>query len=314
MNARIPPGLLALAAFLAAVPALAQETPPPQRMPATMQAAPVLPPDFVQGRSEFEQGNFNGAYLLLLPHAQRGNAEAQFLIGRMSDEGGGGIVLDPREAVRWYRLSAAKDYPRALYALAKAAAIGRGMAQSPEQALVFLTRAAELDFTPAILDMASLYDDGRGVEADRAKAFGWYRRAADLGNTEARFMVGERRYNGDGTGQDRDDARRWYLLAGGRGHPAALFRLAQIGFGRPMNADLRITNYTWLTLAQQRGGPEIRKEATELRNKLGGTMLQVDIDAAMQRVRAWKPEPPLKGEPVDPEDPYNDPERMKARR
>ncbi len=307
--------LLVSAAFaFAAAQAPAPEAPPPQRMPTTMQAAPVLSPHFMQGKAEFEKGNFNGAYLLLLPYAQRGNAEAQFLMGRMSDEGGGGIVLDPREAVRWYRLSGAKDYPKALYALAKAAAIGRGMPQQPEQALVFLTRAAELDFTPAILDMASLYDDGRGVEADRAKAFGWYRRAADLGSTEARFMVGERLYNGDGVAQDRDDARRWYTLAAGRGHPGALFRLAQIGFGRPLNADLRITNYTWLTLAQQRGGPEIRKEATELRNKLGATMLQVDIDAAMQRVRAWKPEPPLRGEAVDPDDPYNDPDRMRAGR
>ena len=314
MNRRTAHLALALAAVLAAGGAHAQDTPPPARMPPTMQPAPVMPPDFVQGKAEFDKGNFNGAYLLLLPHAHRGNAEAQFLLGRMSDEGGGGIALDPREATRWYRLSAAKDFPKALYALAKAAAFGRGMAQSPGQALDFLTRAAELDFTPAILDMAALYDDGRGVDADRTKSFGWYQRAANLGNTEARFMVGERLYNGDGVDQDRDDARRWYLLAAGRGHPGALFRLAQIGFGRPMNTDLRITNYAWLTLAQQRGGPEIRKEATDLRTKLGATMIQVDIDAAMQRVRAWKPEPPLRGEPVDPEDPYNDPDKMKAGR
>lgn len=314
MKLRIALPLLAFAALLVAVPVLAQDAPPPARMPATMAQASPLPADFVQGKAEFEKGNFNGAYLLLLPYAHRGNAEAQFLLGRMSDEGGGGIVLDPREAVRWYRLSAAKDFPKALYALAKSAAIGRGMAQSPGQALDYLRRAAEVDFTPAILDMASLYDDGRGVDADRGIAFGWYMRAAELGNTEGRFMVGERLYNGDGVSQNRDEARRFYTLAAGRGHPGALFRLAQIGFGRPLNADLRITNYTWLTLAQQRGGPEIRKEATELRNKLGATMLQVDIDAAMARVRAWKPEPPLKGEPVDPEDPYNDPDKMRAGR
>jgi len=306
--------LLAFAALLAAAPASAQDTPPPARMPATMAPASPMPADFVQGKAEFDKGNFNGAYLLLLPYAQRGNAEAQFLMGRMSDEGGGGIALDPREAVRWYRLSAAKEYPKALYALAKAAAIGRGMAQSPGQALDFLRRAAEVDFTPAILDMASLYDDGRGVDADRGAAFGWYMRGAELGNTEARFMVGERLYNGDGVSQNRDDARRWYTLAAGRGHPGALFRLAQIGFGRPLNTDLRITTYAWLTLAQQRGGPEIRKEATELRTKLAATMIQVDIDAATARARAWKPEPPLKGEPVDPEDPFNDPEKMRSGR
>ncbi|MBI3503675.1 MAG: sel1 repeat family protein [Proteobacteria bacterium] len=302
----------ALASAQAPVPA--PEGPPPARLSGTMQPAPVLPPEFLLGKAEFEKGNFNGAYLSLLPFAHRGNAEAQYLLGRMSDEGGGGIALDPREAIRWYKDSATKDFPKALYALAKAAAVGRGMPQAPEQALEYLTRAAEGDFSPAMLDMASLYDDGRGVEPDRAKAFDWYRRAADLGSTEARFVVGERLYKGDGVAEDRDEARRWYQLAAGRGHPGALFRLAQIGYGTQMNADRRIQTYTWLTLAQQRGGPEIRKEATDLRTKLGNTMLQVDIDAATQRARAWKPEPPLKGEPVDPEDPYNDPAKMKAGR
>jgi TPR repeat protein len=281
---------------------------------AAQAPAPTMPPHFQQGKADFEKGNFSGAYLLLLPFAQAGNPEAQFMIGRMSDEGGGAIALDPVEAARWYRLAAAKDYPKALYALAKAFVIGRGVEQSAQRALEYLTRAADVDFTPALLDLASLYDDGRGVEADRAKALSLYRRAADLGNTEARFVVGERLYNGDGVAQARDEARRWYDLAAGRGHPGALFRLAQIGFGRQQNVDYRVNAYTWLTLAQQRGGPEIRKEATELRNKLATTMIQVDIDAAMARVRAWRPEPPLKGEPVDPEDPFNDPNRMKVGR
>jgi len=304
--------LCTAALLFGAAQAPAPDAPPPARMPQSFQPPPRLPPDFVQGRAEFAKRNYAGAYLLLLPHAQRGNAEAQFMVGRMSDEGDSSIQLDPVEAARWYRQAAAKDYPPALYALAKAYAIGRGVTQSPDQALAFLGRAADADYTPAILDLAALYDDGRGVGQDRARALGWYRKAADLGNTEARFMVGERTYTGDGTAEDRDEARRWYQLAAGRGHPGALYRLAQIGFGRSQNVDYRIQAYTWLTLAQQRGGPEIRKEATDLRNKLATTMIQVDIDAAMARVRAWKPEPPLRGEPVDPEDPYNDPERMRA--
>ncbi len=311
--------VLAAAAFglaAAQAPAPPAEGPPPARMPSLAPAPAPQPVDFLQGKAAFEKGDYNGAYLLLLPYAHRGNPEAQYLVGRMSDEGGIGIALDPREAVRWYRMAAAKDYPQALYALAKGSATGRGMAKAdPAQALEFLMRAANVDFTPAILDVAALYDDGRGVEQDRAKAFDWYERAAKLGNTEARFVLGERLYTGDGVDMDRDTARQWYDLAAGRGHPGAMFRLAQMGVAKAnnMNIEYRVDAYAWTTLAQQRGGPTVRKEATELRNQLGLAMIQVDIDRAMAKVRAWKPQPPLRGEPVDPEDPYNAPDRPKPR-
>jgi hypothetical protein len=41
-------------------------------------------------------------------------------------------------------------------------------------------------------------------------------------------------------------------------------------------------------------------------------MIQVDIDTAMARVRAWRPSPPTHGDAVDPEDPYNDPEKLRV--
>jgi TPR repeat protein len=301
---------LAFAAAQAPAPPPGAAGPPPARMPALGAPAPQLPVDFLQGKAAFDKGDYNNAYLLLLPWAHRGNAEAQYLVGRMSDEGGTGIALDPREAVRWYKLAAAQDYPQALYALAKGSAIGRGLPKAdPAAALDYLVRAANTEFSPALLDLASLYDDGRGVDQDRAKAFELYERAAKIGNTEARFIIGERLFTGDGVDMDRDTGRQWYELAAARGHPGAMFRLAQMGVAKAnnMNVEYRIDAYAWLTLAQQRGGPAIRKEATELRNQLGAAMIQVDIDRAMAKVRAWKPQPPLKGEPVDPEDPYNRP-------
>jgi TPR repeat protein len=297
-----------LAALLIAGAAHAQTPGPrPERVP------PPPPPareaaDFTQGKAEFQKGNLGPAYLLLLPYAQRGNPEAQFLVGSISDTGGGGIDLDAREAARWYRMAAQRDWAPAHWRLAKAYATARGVELSVDRALDHLTRAAELDFTPAIFDLAGLLDEGR----DREKAFVWYKRAADLGNTEARFVVGERLFRGDGIAEDRDEARRWYGLAAGRGHPGAMFRLAQIGFGRDQGVDYRINAYFQLTMAIQRGGPDVRREAQDLRDRLARTIIDVDVAAAMQHVRNWKPSPPLAGEPVDPENPYNDPERMRA--
>jgi uncharacterized protein len=305
---------LALCLVLLTGPVLAQTPGPvPERLPPPA-PPPRIAEDFLQGKAEFAKNNLGPAYLLLLPFAQRGNPEAQFIIGSISDTGGGGIDLDPREAARWYRLAAQRDWAPAHYRLGKAYAAGRGVELSADRALDHLQRAAELNFTPAILDLAGLLDDGRGVVADREKAFVWYKRAADLGNTEARFLVGERTYRGDGTPEDRDLAKEWYGLAAARGHPGAMFRLAQIGFGRDQGVDYRINAYFQLTMAIQRGGPAIRTEAQALRDQLNRNMIDVDIQAAMLRVRNWKPSPSLPGEPVDPEDPYNRPEGPPAQR
>ena len=323
--------VLAAAAFvLAGAQAPAPESPPPPvatpetqrppmigpptaRIPPTFRPAQRGPDDLVRGKAEFDKGNFGPAYLLLLPQGQRGDVEAQYLLGRISDEGGGGIALDPREAMRWYRQAASKNFPKALYTMARAYATGRGVPPDPQEALNYLSRAADADFTPALLDMASLFDEGRGVEGDRAHAYALYKRAADLGNTEARFMIAERLYAGDGIAMDREEAQRWYVAASSRGHPGALFRMAQFGFGtNRTSVEYRVNAYAWLTLAQQRGGPDVRAEATALRNELAKAMIQVDIDAAMARVRAWRPSPVPIGDVSDPEDPYNDPERMRV--
>ncbi len=287
--------------------------PPTVRVPPGFRPAPNEPEDLTLGKAEFAKGNFGPAYVLLLPHGQRGNPEAQFMLGRISDEGGNGVALDPREALRWYRLSATKEFPKALYAIARAYAAGRGIGVDAQQAINYLTRAANVDFTPALLDMAALFDGGRGIDRDRAQAFALYKRAAELGNTEARFVVAERLMAGDGVRMDTNEAQRWYMAAGGRGHPGALFRMAQLGFGtNRASVEYRVNAYTWLTLAQQRGGAEVRAEATTVRNELAKTMIQVDIDTAMARVRAWRPSPPSANDAIDPEDPYNDPDKMRV--
>ncbi|MGA9442588.1 MAG: tetratricopeptide repeat protein, partial [Methyloceanibacter sp.] len=44
------------------------------------------------------------------PYAEQGDPEAQFMLGRMYQEGRG-VIQDHAEAVKWYRLSADKGQP-----------------------------------------------------------------------------------------------------------------------------------------------------------------------------------------------------------
>ena len=56
-------------------------------------------------KSAYNAGNYEKAAKLLVTQAQQGNAEAQFNLGLMYDNGQG-VPKDYKEAAKWYRLAA----------------------------------------------------------------------------------------------------------------------------------------------------------------------------------------------------------------
>jgi TPR repeat protein len=245
--------------------------------------------DFRTGEAAFKSGNYNDAYLQLLGPGHSGDPRAQYLLGQMSDSGLGPIALDPKEAVRWYRLAAAKKHPESQYALARAYAFGRGVKQDKDEAVKWLAAAAELEFEQAMLDLAELYDNGRGVAKDALKATTLIERAANLGNPDAQYLYGERLASGTGILQDRKQAWMWLKKAADAGQPAALYRIGRVIFTMNRSIEDNIAAYTWLTLATQRGSAEVKRDAARDRAELAKDMTPGDIAAAMQRVKAWKP-------------------------
>lgn len=110
----------------------------------------------------------------LLEKAEKGNAEAQFLMGQMYDNGS---RRDSAKALRWY---------------SKAAGQGNVHAQ---------------------ISIAEMYRDARGVKRDYAAAMKWYSKAADQGYVWAPSMIGSL-YEDGGPGLKRDyvEAYFWYSL------------------------------------------------------------------------------------------------------
>jgi TPR repeat protein len=245
--------------------------------------------DFRTGEAAFKTGNYNDAYLQLLGPGHAGDARAQYLLGKMSDSGLGPIALDPREAVRWYRLAAGKKHPESQYALAQAYAVGRGVKQDKEEAVKWLTAASELELEQAMLDLAELYDNGRVVAKDQLKATELIERAANLGNPDAQYLLGERLANGTGILQDKKKSWAWFKKAADAGQPAALYRIGRVIFTMNRSIEDNIAAYTWLTLATQRGNADVKRDAARDRAELAKDMTPGDIAAAMQRVKAWKP-------------------------
>ena len=65
------------------------------------------------GLNAFERHDYSAARSTWLPLAEAGNAEAQFLLGTLYEEGRG-VPPDFDEAAHWYERAATQGHPKAL--------------------------------------------------------------------------------------------------------------------------------------------------------------------------------------------------------
>jgi hypothetical protein len=100
------------------------------------------------GYQSYLKGDYRAAFEEWLPLAELGDAEAQYNIGVMYDEGAG-RPQDLAAAANWYR------------------------------------KAAQQGFMDAQTNLGMMYYHGQGVNRDHAEAARWFRMAADQGDAEA---------------------------------------------------------------------------------------------------------------------------------
>ena len=126
-----------------------------------------------------DQHNYDTAAELWRPLANQGNADAQYNLGIMY-ENGNGVPQDYAEAVTWFR------------------------------------KAADQGNTKAQYGLGVMYENGNGVPQDYAEAVKWFRKAAEQGDANAQYNLGVVYYNGQGVPQDFVEAHKWYNLAAAR--------------------------------------------------------------------------------------------------
>jgi TPR repeat protein len=100
------------------------------------------------GYQSYLKGDYSAAYNEWLPLAELGDAEAQYNLGVMYDEGAG-MEQDLAAAAGWYR------------------------------------KAAEQGFMDAQTNLGIMYYHGQGVGRDHAEAARWFSLAASQGDSQA---------------------------------------------------------------------------------------------------------------------------------
>jgi TPR repeat protein len=135
------------------------------------------------------------------PLADRGNAEAQYRVGRMY-EFGQGVPQDKAQGIAWIRKAAAQNHADAQQELGVIYATGDGVKQDDGQAVAWFRKAAMQGDATAQYNLGLLYAKGQGVQKDYAQAIDWWRKAAMQGNADAQFKLGVVYHTGQGVAKD----------------------------------------------------------------------------------------------------------------
>jgi len=186
--------------------------------------------DYELGRKYISELDYKAAAKCFLAAASRGNADAQYSLGRLYEDGHG-VGQDYGEALGWYRSAAGQGHSEALKRLRSAAGRGNAAAQ---------------------VSLGMLCENGSGVAKDLSEALDWYRKAAEQGDkdglgrleqyagagnsSDAQKKLGRLYETGHGVRQNCKESVKWYSKAAGQGDSEALNKLEQLA-GRGNSPD-----------------------------------------------------------------------------
>jgi hypothetical protein len=96
--------------------------------------------DFKTGYDAYQQGDYKTAIKELRPLAEQGNADEQFILGLMYDNGQG-VTKDDQTAVKWYRKAAEQGQANAQTSLGVMYALGQIVAKDEVLAYMWFNLA-----------------------------------------------------------------------------------------------------------------------------------------------------------------------------
>jgi len=157
--------------------------------------------------------------------ANRGDANAQFNLGRMYADGDG-VEPDMDEAIKWYRLAATNGHSEAQFNLGVILTSRLGEDRNIHDAIRFYEQAFANGIAEAAHNLAVIYDEGIEVQKDLKTAIIWYTRAAEKGLAHAQHKLAHSFSSGAGVAKDNTIAFKWFLAAAEQGDSASQHKLA----------------------------------------------------------------------------------------
>ena len=213
----------------------------------------------------------------LLSKARSGDAEAQYWVGSMYEQGRL-VPKDLEQAKQWFLKSAEQGFAPAQRTCGLMSRL-----TNPAIAERWMLRTAEQGDTEAQFWLGVAYEQNWFGTTDVKEAVKWYRKAAEGGNPDAQAELGEKYEDGEGVEQNYELAAKWYRMAaehvpdlGGAGQGRNRLGLLYMeGLGVPLDY---VQAYFWFSLH----GPE--GNTTEAKTHLS----PAQIRGADRLVKEWK--------------------------
>ena len=158
--------------------------------------------------------------------AEKGDADAQFMLGLLNQLGEKGFPVDSLKAFEWYSKAAEQGNKDAQLTLGECYKYGIGTNKDDKKSFEFYMKAAEQGLAEAQGRVSQCYRNGIGVEPNIYKAFEWDSKAAEQGVDLSQFNMGIYYAMGEGVGKDMTKAVEWYSKAAEQGLAEAQYRLA----------------------------------------------------------------------------------------
>jgi len=255
------------------------------------------------GVEKCRQDEYQAAFDLLRPLAEKGNTKAQYWMGRCHEWRRGptfdsGQPEDGAQALHWYRMAAKQGHMQAQAALAHLLTmhymidvrphpgdfekVARSSKDLQEAFGWFLKAAGQGDVgAQSALGFAYLYS--HGVERDYAESLKWYLLAAEQGHETAPDSIGYFYENGLGVAEDQQIAFSWYHKGARLGDDRAQFKVGMYYLnGQGIERDEGQALY-WIRLAAERGRSEAQLELGRMYANGVGT--QQDKQQAIEWLR-----------------------------
>jgi len=117
--------------------------------------------------------------------AEKGNAEAQFVLAQAYDRGRG-VPQDQAEAVRWYRQAAEQGDAFSQFILGNKYWKGSGISKNEQEAIRWWHNAAAQGYAPAQNSLGQALANGsKTVPQEKVQAYMWLTLSAKQGDQEA---------------------------------------------------------------------------------------------------------------------------------
>ena len=219
----------------------------------------------------------------LLSSARQGNAEAQYKIGRLFDDGQE-MYEDDVMAFYWYEKAAVQGHKGAQFRLGKMLEFGDGyISINHKRALRFYKKAAEQGHPGAQYALGRMYAEGKGIVGeDVDRAIFWFQKAAeDHESVSAQYALGIMYVDRVEPPQYAKGAS-WFRKAADKGHARAQYELGKLYASGDGVHENDVKAYCWLGRAQAQGLDNAKLE----KNKLAKEMDRDEIIEAQKLLQA----------------------------